>query len=399
MWRRCACGRIWRRLHAHSCRRTSRVAAVSNFSAGGTDIDAALRDVQQIVAAGAQEVDVVLPWRALLSGDAAAAEKLLRAVRQAVLGSAPEGDPGNRRTARGQIDPSRCTAGAGLRRRLPQDQHRQDGGRRHAAGRALAAASDRRRPAGAAACRPEGLGRHAARGRCVALPRSLCRRARHRCAAAGAPAHRRQQPARRHRGGARWHTRRGGNRRLTDAMLAQEIIRIKRDGGALDRMQIDAFVDGLVDGRWSEGQAAAMAMAMFSRGLSSAETIALTQAMTHSRRGAATGPRDQLRGPVLDKHSTGGVGDKVSLMLAPIVAACGGCRADDLRPRPGPHRRHARQARQHSRLPDRAGHRHAAHGAAPRPAAPSSARRPSWRRPTGGCMPSATSRRRSNRSR
>lgn len=62
------------------------VAAVANFPAGGTDIDAALRDVQQIVAAGAQEVDVVLPWRALLSGDAAVAEKLLRAVRQACQG-------------------------------------------------------------------------------------------------------------------------------------------------------------------------------------------------------------------------------------------------------------------------------------------------------------------------
>jgi len=62
------------------------VAAVANFPAGGTDIDAALRDVQQIVAAGAQEVDVVLPWRALLSDDAAAAESLLRAVRQACSG-------------------------------------------------------------------------------------------------------------------------------------------------------------------------------------------------------------------------------------------------------------------------------------------------------------------------
>ena len=62
------------------------VAAVSNFPAGGTDIDAALRDVQQIVAAGAQEVDVVLPWRALQGGDAAAAEAVLRAVRQACPG-------------------------------------------------------------------------------------------------------------------------------------------------------------------------------------------------------------------------------------------------------------------------------------------------------------------------
>jgi thymidine phosphorylase len=106
-------------------------------------------------------------------------------------------------------------------------------------------------------------------------------------------------------------------------MLAQEIIRIKRDRGALARAQIDAFVAGLVDLSWSEGQAAALAMAIFLNGLSRDETVALTEAMTASGEvldwcGA------NLPGPVLDKHSTGGVGDKVSLMLAPIVAACGG---------------------------------------------------------------------------
>ena len=67
-------------------------------------------------------------------------------------------------------------------------------------------------------------------------------------------------------------------------MLAQEIIRIKRDGGALQRAHIDAFVAGLVDGAWSEGQAAAMAMAVFLKGLSKDETVALTLAMAHSSR-------------------------------------------------------------------------------------------------------------------
>src|SRR3989339_46100 len=106
-------------------------------------------------------------------------------------------------------------------------------------------------------------------------------------------------------------------------MLAQEIIRIKRDGQTLARSHIDAFVHGLVDGSWSEGQAAALAMAMFLKGMSRLETVDLTQAMTHS--GLVMDWRAaHLHGPVLDKHSTGGVGDKVSLMLAPIVAACGG---------------------------------------------------------------------------
>ena len=111
-------------------------------------------------------------------------------------------------------------------------------------------------------------------------------------------------------------------------MLAQEIIRHKRDGLALDRAQIDAFVGGLVDlsqgpASWSESQVAAMAMAMFLNGMSGTETVALTHAMTHSGE-VLDWSSANLPGPILDKHSTGGVGDKVSLLLAPIVAACGG---------------------------------------------------------------------------
>jgi thymidine phosphorylase len=105
--------------------------------------------------------------------------------------------------------------------------------------------------------------------------------------------------------------------------LAQELIRIKRDGGALTAAQIDAFATGLADGSWSEGQVGAMAMAIVLHGMGTAETVALTEAMTRS--GEVLDWRDAgLQGPVLDKHSTGGVGDKVSLLLAPIVAACGG---------------------------------------------------------------------------
>ncbi|MFO1215440.1 MAG: thymidine phosphorylase [Burkholderiaceae bacterium] len=105
-------------------------------------------------------------------------------------------------------------------------------------------------------------------------------------------------------------------------MLAQEVIRLKRDGGALSEAQVQAFVAGLVDGAWSEGQVAAMAMAMFLNGLCGDETVALTQAMTRSGQ-VLDWSRDGFGGPLLDKHSTGGVGDKVSLMLAPMLAACG----------------------------------------------------------------------------
>ncbi len=109
-------------------------------------------------------------------------------------------------------------------------------------------------------------------------------------------------------------------------MLPQELIRAKRDGQALSGQQIQAFVDGLAsdlpEDRWGDAQAAAMAMAIVWRGMDTAETVALTRAMTASGEVLSWAGAD-LPGPVVDKHSTGGVGDKVSLMLAPMLAACG----------------------------------------------------------------------------
>ncbi len=104
-------------------------------------------------------------------------------------------------------------------------------------------------------------------------------------------------------------------------MLAQELIRIKRDGGTLATADISEFVKGLTDGTVSEAQVSAMAMAVFFRGMQRNETVALTTAMRDSGTVLAWPELDR---PVTDKHSTGGVGDNVSLMLAPIVAACGG---------------------------------------------------------------------------
>lgn len=103
-------------------------------------------------------------------------------------------------------------------------------------------------------------------------------------------------------------------------MLPQEIIRAKRDGHRLDADEIDRFVAGLTSGAVADSQAAAFAMAVYFRGMDVDECVSLTRAMTHS----GTQLRWDLAGPVVDKHSTGGVGDTVSLMLAPMVAACGG---------------------------------------------------------------------------
>ncbi|MBM3533175.1 MAG: thymidine phosphorylase [Alphaproteobacteria bacterium] len=99
----------------------------------------------------------------------------------------------------------------------------------------------------------------------------------------------------------------------------QDIVRRKRDGYALSDGDIRFMIEGLTDGTISDGQIAAFAMAVYFVGMKPGETAALTRAMADSGRSLSW----KLPGPVIDKHSTGGVGDKVSLMLAPIAAACG----------------------------------------------------------------------------
>ena len=106
-------------------------------------------------------------------------------------------------------------------------------------------------------------------------------------------------------------------------MLPQEVIRAKRDGRALTDQEVAFFVAGITDGSISEGQVAAFAMAVLFRGMTRREVIALTHGMRDSGT-VLDWSRADLPGPALDKHSTGGIGDTISLMLAPIVAACGG---------------------------------------------------------------------------
>ena len=102
-------------------------------------------------------------------------------------------------------------------------------------------------------------------------------------------------------------------------MLPQEVIRAKRDGRALTTAEVKEFIVGLTKGTVSEGQVAAFAMAVFFKGMSAEEAVGLTLAM----RDSGTVLKWDLPGPVVDKHSTGGIGDNVSLMLAPLLAACG----------------------------------------------------------------------------
>src|SRR6476661_305430 len=103
-------------------------------------------------------------------------------------------------------------------------------------------------------------------------------------------------------------------------MRPQEIIRIKRDGGKLTRENIDEFINGVCDSSWADYQISALIMAMFLKGLDVEEQDALTYAMLHS--GEILDFSD-VETSKADKHSTGGVGDKTSLIIAPLVAACG----------------------------------------------------------------------------
>lgn len=103
-------------------------------------------------------------------------------------------------------------------------------------------------------------------------------------------------------------------------MLPQEIIRKKRDGHSLSGEEIQFYIEGIAEGLVNESHIAAFSMAVIFNGMTVDETFYLTDQMMKS---GDTLNWDNLDGPVIDKHSTGGVGDKISLLLAPIVAACG----------------------------------------------------------------------------
>jgi pyrimidine-nucleoside phosphorylase len=110
------------------------------------------------------------------------------------------------------------------------------------------------------------------------------------------------------------------SRRKHEPLAVPELIARKRDGGVLSEQEIHALIEGFMDGAVADYQMSAFAMAVFFRGMTFEETVAMTLAMRDSGKVVDL---STLRAPKVDKHSTGGVGDKVSICLAPIVAACG----------------------------------------------------------------------------
>jgi pyrimidine-nucleoside phosphorylase len=105
-------------------------------------------------------------------------------------------------------------------------------------------------------------------------------------------------------------------------IMPQEIIAHKRDGLALSRAEVEQFVSGVVSGEFKDYQSSALLMAILLKGMTPEETVWLTEAMMRSGRIVDL---PEITRPKVDKHSTGGGGDKVSLILAPLVAACGLC--------------------------------------------------------------------------
>jgi pyrimidine-nucleoside phosphorylase len=103
-------------------------------------------------------------------------------------------------------------------------------------------------------------------------------------------------------------------------LFPQHVIARKRDGAELSRAEIDAFAKGASDGSWADYQLSALLMAIYLKGMTPGETAALTDAMMRS---GVVADLSAIKMPKADKHSTGGVGDKVSIHLAPMVASCG----------------------------------------------------------------------------
>ncbi|HRD13282.1 MAG TPA: thymidine phosphorylase, partial [Mycobacterium sp.] len=106
---------------------------------------------------------------------------------------------------------------------------------------------------------------------------------------------------------------------------APSVIRVKRDGGRLSDAAIDWVVDAYTHGRVADEQMSALLMAIFLRGMDRGEIARWTAAMVGSGRRLDFGDlrRDGERLPTVDKHSTGGVGDKITIPLVPVLAACG----------------------------------------------------------------------------
>lgn len=134
-------------------------------------------------------------------------------------------------------------------------------------------------------------------------------------------------------------------------MNTVELIRKKRDGGELTRLEIESLIGGYVRGDVPDYQMSAFLMAVYYRGMGPEETARCTDVMLHS---GSIIDLSSIPGRKVDKHSTGGVGDKVSLILAPMVAACG-VAVPMISGRGLGHTGDSRQARIDPRIPDRTG--------------------------------------------
>ncbi len=358
------------------------VATVVNFPAGGTNVTRVADETAEALSDGADEIDLVLPYKALIEGAEDIAHDMVREVKAACEG----------RLLKVILETGALPGPAAIRR---------------ASDIAIAAGADFIKTSTgkiAAAATPEAarimLEAIKASGRpSASSPRAASARWPTRASTSrwptrswvrtGRAAHlplRRERALRRAGGRDRGPLGPGRGRSLLMSFLPQEIIRTKRDGGTLSAQEISWFVAEFTAGRVTKEQASALAMAVFFRDMATEERVAFTLAM----RDSGTVLRwDDLPGPAVDKHSTGGVGDTVSLMLGPAVAAAGA-----YVPMISGRGLGIRAARSTSSIPFPATARSRTMRSSARwcarRAAPSSARPRTSRRPTSGSTPSAT---------
>ena len=287
-----------------------RIATVTNFPHGNDDIEIALAETRAAIAYGADEVDVVFPYRALMAGNeqvgfdlvkackeaCAAANVLLKVIietgelkDEALIRKASEisikAGADFIKTSTGKVAVNATPESARIMMEVIRDM-----GVEKTVGF---------KPAGGVRTAEDAQ-------KYLAIADELF--------------------------GADWadarHYRFGASSLLASLLKAlghgaQEIIRKKRDGHALSDEEIRFFINGIRDNTISEGQIAALAMTIFFHDMTMPERVSLTMAMRDS--GTVLDWKSlHLNGPIVDKHSTGGVGDVTSLMLGPMVAACGG---------------------------------------------------------------------------
>ena len=284
-----------------------KIATVVNFPHGGSDFAKLRHEIRQALKAGADEIDAVFPYHDFLEGNLDVCDRFLDTVTETCGETTTKIilETGELAKASRIAEATRLCLNKGVGFIKTSTGKTPVSATPEAANIILETIAASRRKAGFKASG----GIHTIDGKKISDPRP--NRYGQRLDKPRTSAHRRQFTARQSA---------ANHQTGILKMLPQEIIRKKRNRQPLSADEISEFIKGITDGSIMDAQTAALTMAVFLNGLNADETVALTMAMRDS------GDVLEWKGfdaPIVDKHSSGGVGDKVSLMLAPLLAACG----------------------------------------------------------------------------